>query len=440
MPQRYVIVAITAVAALLMYIDRVCISIVADPIKADLELTDRQKETALSAFFLTYALFQIPIGALADRFGPRAVLAGAIAAWSAVTALTGLAWSFGALVGIRLLLGVSEAGAYPAAATLVKRWARPEERGRFSSIVALGGRIGGAFAPALTTGVGKALAGVTIAGAAVGESGLNWRAVFVLYGAVGILVAVAFWLIARDDPPRQPVPKPEEEGAAPPGDWHSMPPGPELREPEPPRRAFGAQLLVLLGNRGMWLFGLLQFCNNISWAFLVTLLPTFLKDADVEIGLRGQIQTGVLLAGCVGMLIGGVVTDRARVRFGPRWGRSLPIACMMGLCACMCGVLSASPGLWIGVAALALMAFGQDLGIPSVWAYAQDVGGQNVGAALGFGNMLGNLGAALSPLLLGEVRRAGGWEAAFGLCAACYVTAALAGLMLDASKAIDERP
>ncbi len=430
MPQRYVIVAITAVAALLMYIDRVCISIVADPIKADLELTDRQKETALSAFFLTYALFQIPIGALADRFGPRAVLAGSIAAWSAVTALTGLAWSFGALVGIRLLLGVSEAGAYPAAATLVKRWARPEERGRFSSIVALGGRIGGAFAPALTTGIGKALAGVTIAGAAVGESGLNWRAVFVLYGAVGILVAIAFWLIARDDPPRQPVPN-DTNGDATPGDGHALPTA-------APPRPFGAQLLALLRSRGMWLFGLLQFCNNISWAFLVTLLPTFLKDANVEIGLRGQIQTGVLLAGCVGMLIGGVVTDRARARFGPRWGRSLPIACMMGLCACMCGVLSASPGLWLGVAALALMAFGQDLGIPSVWAYAQDVGGRNVGAALGFGNMLGNLGAALSPLLLGEVRRAGGWEAAFGLCAVCYVTAALAGLMLDASKSVDE--
>lgn len=436
MPQRYVIVAITAVAALLMYIDRVCISIVADPIKADLELTDRQKETALSAFFLTYALFQIPIGALADRFGPRAVLAGSIAAWSAVTALTGLAWSFGSLVVIRLMLGVSEAGAYPAAATLVKRWARPEERGWFSSIVALGGRIGGAFAPALTTGVGKALAGVTVAGAAVGESGLNWRAVFVLYGAVGVVVAIAFWLIARDDPPRRPAPVPEEEGDATPGDWHALPPA---APPEPPRRPFAAQMLALLGSRGMWLFGLLQFCNNISWAFLVTLLPTFLKDANVEIGLRGQIQTGVLLAGCVGMLIGGVVTDRARARFGPRWGRSLPIACMMGLCACMCGVLSASPGLWIGVAALALMAFGQDLGIPSVWAYAQDVGGRNVGAALGFGNMLGNLGAALSPLLLGEVKRAGGWEAAFGLCAACYITAALAGLMLDASKSVDER-
>ena len=426
MPQRYVIVGITAVAALLLYIDRVCISILADPIQTDLGLSERQKESALSAFFFTYALFQIPVGALADRFGPRLVLPASIAAWSVVTALTGLAWSFGSLLAVRLLLGLSEAGAYPAAASLVKRWARPDERGRFSSIVAFGGRIGGAFAPTLTTTVGTLLVGVGVAGVAVGEAELNWRGVFVLYGMCGLVVAIAFWLLVRDHPPT--------------GEQYPSPVGgaPAIAVPVP--RSFGRQLVALVSNRSMWFFGALQFCNNISWAFLVTLLPTYLKDANVEIALRGNIQTGVLLAGCVGMIVGGLVTDAARRRFGPRWGRSVPIASMMTLCAGMCAVLSSSPGLWLAVAALALMAFGQDLGIPSVWAYAQDVGGRNVGAALGFGNMLGNFGAALSPLLLGEVRRAGGWEAAFGLCAACYLIAAVCGLMLDATKTVDAEP
>jgi nitrate/nitrite transporter NarK len=103
----------------------------------------------------------------------------------------------------------------------------------------------------------------------------------------------------------------------------------------------------------------------------------------------------------------------------------------------MCAVASSSPGLWITVAALAMMSLCQDMGNPSVWAYAQDVGGKNVGAALGFGNMLGNFGAALSPRLLGEVQRAGGWDAAFALCAGVYVIAALCGLMLDATKPVD---
>jgi MFS family permease len=422
MPQRYAIVGITAVAALLLYIDRVCISILADPIQADLTLTDIQKENALGAFFFTYALFQIPVGALADRFGPRLVLAASIGAWSLVTALTGLAWSYGTLFGVRLMLGLAEAGAYPAAAGLVKRWARPDERGWFSSIVALGGRIGGALAPTLTTTIGKALVGIGGAGLAAGEAGLNWRGVFILYGACGMVVGLVFWLVVRDGP---------AELAAAPADRPA---------PQPTTaalRAFGRQLVTLMGTRRMWIFGALQFCNNVSWAFLVTLLPTFLKDADVEIGLRGNIQTGVLLTGCVGMLVGGLVTDAVRRRLGPRWGRSVPIAVMMTFCAGMCAVLSSSPSLWVAVAALALMAFGQDLGIPSVWAYAQDVGGRNVGVVLGFGNMLGNFGASASSRVLGEVRRAGGWEAAFALCAVCYLIAAVCGLMLDATKPID---
>ena len=431
MPQRYVIVAVTAVAALWMYIDRVCISILADPIQADLGLTDREKARALGAFFFTYALFQIPIGALADRFGPRLVLTVSIAAWSLVTAATGFAWSFTALLGVRLLLGITEAGAYPAAAGLVKRWARPEERGRFSAAVALGGRVGGAVAPALTRWLAVALVGVGFAAWRGNTSGVNWRGVFVLYGACGLLVAGLFWLVVRDQPPGE-----SREGV-------------DLAEPRPDdqdgsagaspsqQKTFLQRLGILAANRGMWFFGTVQFCNNVSWAFLVTLLPTYLKDANVPLDQRSNIQTTVLFAGCVGMLLGGFVTDAARRRFGPRWGRSLPIATMMALCAGMLGVVSASPGLWVVVIALALMSMFQDVGIPSVWAYAQDVGGRNVGAALGWGNMLGNFGAALSPVLLTEVQIAGGWAAAFALCAGCYVVAAGCGLMLDASKPID---
>lgn len=430
MPQRYLIVGVTAVAALLLYIDRVCISILADPIQVDLGLTDRQKEYALGAFFFTYALFQIPVGSLADRYGPRIVLAASIALWSLVTALTGLAWSFGALLGARLLLGLSEAGAYPAAVVLVKHWARPEERGWLSSIVAFGGRIGGAFAPALTTRVGTALVGVGVAGVTIGESVVNWRGVFVLYGAVGLVVALFFWVAVRDRPVDRTQPALEEEENG--GGWPARP-----KDPSPPQRTFPEQLRLLSGSRGMWLFGTIQFCNNISWAFLVTLLPTFLKDANVELGLRGNIQTGVLLAGCIGMLLGGRATDALRRRLGLRWGRSLPIASMMTIGALMCAVVSSSPGLWFAVGALAVMALCQDFSLPSIWAFAQDVGGRNAGAALGFGNMLGNFGAALSPVLLGAVRRAGGWEAAFALCAACYVVAALGALLLDASKPVE---
>ncbi|HEY1186946.1 MAG TPA: MFS transporter, partial [Gemmata sp.] len=261
MPQRYLIVAVTAVAALWMYIDRVCFSTLAEPMKRELLLplapepteadtlsedeiatakkkkwgddppagaelapedvtaakkkkwTDKRMSFALGAFFLTYALFQIPMGNLADRYGARAVLALSIAAWSAVTMLTGFVGGFVALLGIRLLLGVTEAGAYPAAAGLVKRWAKPNERGRFSATVALGGRIGGASAPWLTAALAAALAGVAVVEWAVtpttaalgpGDQATNWRGVFAVYGLCGLAVAALFWVFVRDTPPGAP--------------------------------------------------------------------------------------------------------------------------------------------------------------------------------------------------------------------------------------------
>ena len=435
MPQRYVVVAITAVAALWMYIDRVCISILADPIQTDLGLTDRERARALGAFFFTYALMQIPVGALADRFGPRLVLTLSIAAWSAVTAATGFIWSFTALVGVRLLLGITEAGAYPAAAGLVKRWAHPEERGRFSAAVAFGGRVGGAVAPFLTAWLAVAL---VTAGAAVwadNPSGVPWRGVFVLYGLAGLAVALVFWLFVRDKPADL-LPA-EATSPDPDAEWHAMPAGATPPTPAAPELSFLGRLALLARTRNMWLFGTLQFCNNLSWAFLITLLPTFLKDADVELGLRSTVQTGVLFAGCVGTFLGGFVADASRRRFGPRWGRSVPMVAMMGTCAVMCAVAASGPGLWVVVGALVLMSLCQDIGIPSVWAFAQDVGGRNVGAALGWGNMLGNFGAALSPILLTEVQIAGGWGAAFGVGAAAYVVSVGCGLMLDATKPVE---
>lgn len=440
MPQRYLIVGITAIAAFWMYIDRVCFSTLIGPIQTDLGLSERERAQILGAFFFTYALFQVPVGALADRYGPRLVLTLSIAAWSLVTAGTGLVSSVAALVAIRLLLGVTEAGAYPAAAGLVKRWARPEERARFSSAVALGGRVGGAVAPKLTAWLAVALVGVAVLGTTTGDSGKHWRGVFIIYGLCGLVVAVVFWIVVRDWPPAEaPTPaaeKPEGEDAA---DWHAMPPSTPgaVTAAERPTSFYG-QIGVLVGSQRMWFFGGLQFCNNIPWAILITLLPAFLQDRGVEFAQVGEVQSLILTVGCGGMFLGGIVSDYVRRKLGPKRGRSVPIVVMMVGCAFMCGVVSTLPPLWAVIAALGLMAMCQDTALPSVWAFAQDVGGKNVGAALGFGNMLGNFGAALSPILLTEVKLLGGWEAVFAFGAAAYLCAAACGWMLDASKPIDD--
>jgi MFS family permease len=345
---------------------------------------------------------------------------------------TGLVLGFVALVGIRLMLGITEAGAYPAAAGLIKNWAKPQERGTCSSIVALGGRIGGAVAPWLTAILAALLVGVTLvewvisptpaAPGADGKPPPNWRGVFVVYGFCGLAVAVLFWLVVRDRPYGSTL-SPTTESA------------PKAAQPE---RSIFSRIVLLAGSRNMWLFSSLQFGVNLGWAFIVTLLPTYLNDAfGTPLEEVGPMQSTALTIGLLGMMLGGVFTDLLRAWLGPKLGRSVPIAVTLSGCAAAFLVIPLLPTAWAVILALGAMAFCVDLHNPSVWSFAQDVGGKNVGAALGWGNMWGNLGAALSPILLTEIQLAAGWNMMFVCCGIALALAATCGLFLDATKPVD---
>ncbi|HEX3150586.1 MAG TPA: MFS transporter [Gemmataceae bacterium] len=414
---RYIIVAVTAVAALWMYIDRVCFSTLSPNIGAELGINAKDMSFVLGAFFLTYALFQIPIGSLADLYGPRIVLTIAIVAWSLCTAVTSIAGGAAALLAVRLCLGVCEAGAYPAAAGLIRKWSSAAERGRLSAFVAFGGRFGGAVAPALTGLVAINMLGNSAIGVA------EWRGVFLIYGILGVLAALAFWLLVRDTPAKHPMANAAEAARVPPA-------GPVQASPTPWLR----RLLALAASRNMWLFGATQFFVNVGWAFLITKMPDYLTSRfKVELTDIKWMQTVPLVASCIGTLCGGFFADLMFKVFGPRWGRVVPIASVMVLCAIMYVVAIQMPTAWGVVTALAIMAFLVDLGVPSIWAFAQDVGGRNVGAALGWGNMWGNFGAAASPVMLQYVNAAFGWDAAFAVCAACFVCGVVTALNLNAT-------
>src|SRR5499426_2898221 len=111
------------------YLDRVCISTAAPAIKADLGLDDAQMGYVFSAFTLAYALFEVPSGWLADRFGARLMLTRIVVWWSAMTDATGFVGSFAALLAVRFLFGVGEAGVFPSIARAFSRWLPASERG-----------------------------------------------------------------------------------------------------------------------------------------------------------------------------------------------------------------------------------------------------------------------------------------------------------------------
>jgi nitrate/nitrite transporter NarK len=198
----------------------------------------------------------------------------------------------------------------------------------------------------------------------------------------------------------------------------------------------------LIRSGTMWLMCALQFGINVGWVFLVTWLPTYLKDVKhVDAGIGGLMSTIVLFAGIVGMLCGGPLTDCAVRLVGPRWGRSIPmVACysvaVMAYQSCMY-----MESAWSFIAAASVIAFATDMSVPGIWAYMQDVGGKNTAAVFGWGNMWGNLGAATTPLLVPIVLQQwdtnGDWQEAFLLFSAGYVVAALAALGINATRKVE---
>src|SRR5262245_42514619 len=102
-PRRWVLVAATFSLSVLLYVDRACISTAKEPIAQKLGLDDRQWGWVMSAFAFGYALLQTPSGWLADRIGPRRVIAAIVTIWSLFTGLTAMAGNLASLVIVRFL-------------------------------------------------------------------------------------------------------------------------------------------------------------------------------------------------------------------------------------------------------------------------------------------------------------------------------------------------
>jgi ACS family glucarate transporter-like MFS transporter len=408
---RHGVLAFTAAMAVLLYLDRVCISVAGGAIAGDLGLDKLELGAVFSAFFLAYALGQVPAGWLGDRLGARVALPACVLAWSLCTALTGLVGGLAALIAVRLLFGLAQAGAYPIAARVNGVWAPFSQRAFTSGVISLGGRAGGALAPVLTASLILALGG--------------WRPAFWLFALPGIVWAACFWLWFRDSPAEHPGCNEAEARliAARPGGAEAA-----------PRAAAGAiPWSAACGSVSMWMQCLAQFTTNIAWAFLITWLPTYLEEAHkLDLKESGWLASVPLLVGMAGCALGGVLTDRLTARLGLKWGRNLPGMLTKFLAAAGPLAALATGNPLLAVAALALTSFGVDLGLGATWAYFQDAGGPYVGTLLGWANMFGNLGAFASPLLMGWLGGRYGWSPALAACSALYVASGLCWLGIDA--------
>lgn len=137
----------------------------------------------LSAFLWAYAIAQLPVGGLIDRYGPRKLLGLGLFSWSLAQAAGGLVTGFGVFIAARFALGVGEAPLFPGGARVVRDWFGVRERGFATGLLQSASSLGNFIAVPLLTFLMLTL---------------NWRWMFVIVGVAGMLLAVVFWSIHQD--------------------------------------------------------------------------------------------------------------------------------------------------------------------------------------------------------------------------------------------------
>lgn len=255
----------------------------------------------------------------------------------------------------------------------------------------------------------------------------GWRPMMFLYGSLGILIAALVWRNCRTTPSEHPNCN-DAEAVLITGSQPSV----------PATHVTGVPWRELLTSRSMWCSCITQWFTNIGWIFLLTWAPRYYDDVHhLATEKRALLVAIPPMIGWVGMLAGGPLSDFAARRLGLRWGRALPISLSRFLAmAAYIGCLT-QPSVYGCVFLFSVVAFSADLGNPSGWAFTQDVGGRHVGSVLGWGNMWGNLGAAVTPpLLIWVVGETAVWNNAFMVCAGAFFLSGLSALGIDASVPI----
>lgn len=359
--------------ALLLYIDRICISVAKDPIASDLELSDKAMGWVLSAFALGYALLQVPSGLLADRIGPRRVLSGIVAFWSALTALTGAAWNFASLLFIRFFFGAGEAGAFPGMSRAIYSWIPIKERGLILGLNFSGSRLGAAFALPMVAWL------IDVFG---------WRLSFVILGLVGIVWAGVWWIAFRDTPEEQPgLTSVEREYII------------VHRQQSDQNERTTLSSSQLLRSRNMWLAIGQYFCSNFTFFFALTWLFPYLKTTyQLEAMEAGWYAVAPFIAGALGNWIAGGWVDSIFRR--GKWNLSRRGPAMAGFALAAIGLIGSlyMASALGAVLFLSIAIFGADMTLPPSWALCVDIGKTNSGAVSGTMNMAGNLGSFLTAL------------------------------------------
>lgn len=270
---RWSIAILVSTAIAISYLDRQTLPWAIKAIQVDIPFSNQMKAGLDSAFLITYGLMYVGGGMLLDRLGTRRGFLCIMIFWSLACASHGLAGGVTALIVSRLLLGIGEGGGFPAATRAVTEWFPVSDRATAMGIINAGTAVGAVIAPPLIVMVLTHVAWFGLA---------EWRWVFFLTGAVGLVWAVWWWLAYQT--PEQP------------NDSTITPDQSEVK----------ISLASLLQHRETWAIVGAKFLSDGAWYFYLFWLPKYLFDAfHLDIKAAGSIGWIPYAAAGVGSLVGG---------------------------------------------------------------------------------------------------------------------------------------
>lgn len=345
---------------------------------------------------------------LAEKFGPRKMISVALVWWSAFTIFTGMIKHHGLLFLVRFLFGIGEAPMYPSNAVFNSTWFSKDEKGRASSALLAGSYFGPVLAPIITIAIVNAF---------------NWQAVFYIFGAVGILIAILWGIIAKDLP-----------------EHHRM-----VNEAEKRYIMENRDLVQTSKSLPPWN----QFFRRLSFyaiagqyfvvQFIIALfliwLPTYLTEQYHVEFKHMTISSLPWFIMFILILSAGAISDKILHSGQSRFVARSVIA-IVGFIVFAVSIFFAvhTESLYITIFWLSLGLGGMGISMGMSWAAANDIGRNFAGTVSGWMNLWGNLGALVSPFLAGALVTSLGWSMTFQLLIVPAVIAVILWFFVSPDK------
>ncbi|WP_298484681.1 MFS transporter [uncultured Maribacter sp.] len=391
--KRFNILAMIFITVVINYLDRSNISIAASALQDDLGIDSIKMGYVFSAFAWTYALLQIPGGAIADRVKSRVLYTFIMVFWSIATLIQGMVNSFTALIGLRASIGFFEAPSYPINNLVVTRWFPENERATAIGIYTSGQFLGMAFLLPVLTLI---------------QDAFGWRGLFIISGIIGLVWAAIWYFFYRDPKDHKSISQSELDYIQEGGGLIETKKQTEVKE-----KFNWEDIKEVFSYRKLWGLYIGQFCLGATLIFFLTWFPTYLvKYRGLDFLKSGFLASIPYLAAFVGVLLSGFVSDYLTKKgYSVEISRKLPIIIGMLLSIGVIGANYTDDTFFI-ILFLSISFFGN--GLASIaWVFISLIAPTRlIGLTGGAFNFIGGLAGIVIPITIGYLVKDGDFSPA----------------------------